>query len=99
MTKSGKEERVTVRGTTTAISVTAIRTLVDHRCGLHLGPDWTFEGGLSDSTLVRVLPDYAIEAFQLHALYQPSDFVPEKTRIFIEVFGDAMRRQTAVADR
>ncbi|MHA7873674.1 MAG: LysR substrate-binding domain-containing protein, partial [Hyphococcus sp.] len=94
--KSGKTEKVTVYGSVTVNSVTAIRALVTAGRGLHLGPVWAFEDGLADTSVVRVLPRYEPEAFPLHALYPASSFVPAKTRMFIDAFAQAMRASTAV---
>lgn len=91
-----RDERVTVRGATTANSVTAVRTLVERGCGLHLGPVWAFESGLADGSLAHVLPNHRIDAFPLNALYTPSDFVPAKTGLFIDALDTAMKAETAI---
>ncbi len=77
-------ETVTVKGGFTANSVTAIRALVASGRGLHLGPLWAFEDGISDGSLIRVLPDHPLESFPLHALYAPGAFIPAKVRHFID---------------
>lgn len=77
-------ERVMVSGHITVNSVTAICELVEAGQGIHHGPEWAFREGLEADRLVRVLPDYALEAFPVHALYVSTTFVPAKIRRFID---------------
>jgi DNA-binding transcriptional LysR family regulator len=96
LTKGGERETVTVYGSITANSVTAIRIMVKAGRGLHLGPVWAFENELMEGSIVKLLPDFELEAFPLHVLYPASNFVPAKTRIFIGAFDKAMRSNSAI---
>ncbi|MEO1188653.1 MAG: LysR substrate-binding domain-containing protein, partial [Pseudomonadota bacterium] len=52
LNKKDESEIVTVYGSITANSVTAIRIFVRAGRGLHLGPVWAFEDGLSNGSII-----------------------------------------------
>ena len=89
--KDGETETVTAHGHFSANSVSAIRALVVAGRGIHKGPVWAFEDELRDGTVVPVLPDYAIAAYPVHALYAPSAFVPAKIRRFIDLAAETFK--------
>lgn len=89
--KDGTPETITASGRFSANSVAAIRALVVAGRGIHKGPVWAFEDELRSGTVVPVLPDYAIAAYPVHALYTPSAFVPAKIRRFIDLAAEAFR--------
>jgi DNA-binding transcriptional LysR family regulator len=84
MTGKNGKERVAVSGSFTVNSMTAIIHLVESGAGLHLGPIWAFQDGLTSGRLVKVLPKYQLESFPLHAVYNQTSFVPAKVRQFID---------------
>ena len=96
--RNGKQHTMAISGTMTVNSVSAIRQLVRSGKGLHLGPTWAFAEELDDGSVVRVLPDYALEAFPLHAVYVSSSYVPAKVRAFIDLMKRSVRSNAAIAD-
>lgn len=98
MRRDGKNHAMTLSGPLTVNSVSAIRELVRMGKGLHLGPTWAFAKELAEGSIVQVLPDYALEAFPLHAVYVSSSYTPAKVRAFIDLMRQSVRANTAVAD-
>lgn len=98
MRRDGKQVTMTMSGKLTVNSVSAIRKLVSEGKGLHLGPTWVFKDGLSDGSIVRVLPEYELEAFPLHAVYVSSNYVPAKVRAFIDLMRRSVRSNTTITD-
>lgn len=90
------QQSVTVTGRISANSITAVRALVAAGRGLHLGPVWAFEDGLADGSLKMVLPGQPLEAFPLHAIYRPTNFVPAKVRVFIDAMARAVRQEPSL---
>lgn len=86
--KDGVPETITAHGHFSANSVTAIRALVVAGRGIHKGPVWAFEEELRDGKVVPVLPDYAIEAYPVHA---PSAFLPAKIQRFIDLTAESFK--------
>lgn len=68
----------------TVNSVNAIRTLVINGLGIHLGPNWVFQEALEKGEVCKVLPDYALKSFPVHAVYVARSFMPRKTKEFIQ---------------
>ena len=98
MRRDGKQISMRISGNLTVNCVAAIRTLVSEGRGLHMGPTWMFSEGLSDGSIVQVLPDYELEAFPLHAVYVSSSYVPAKVRAFIDLMRKSVRANSAMAD-
>ena len=68
----------------TVNSMAAIVELVRQGRGLHFGPLWAFDEFIQSGELVRILPDYELPSYPLHAVYTPRTFVPAKIRVFID---------------
>ncbi|MDV2079208.1 LysR family transcriptional regulator [Marinobacter xestospongiae] len=83
---TGPEGRVDVmvNGRLCVNHLATIRDLVSEGRGVHLGPVWAFREGLSNGSLVALLPDFQLEAFPLHALYKQTPYLPAKIRQFID---------------
>ncbi|MEM8822754.1 MAG: LysR family transcriptional regulator [Pseudomonadota bacterium] len=98
MKHNSKSHTMTMSGTLTVNSVSAIRELVRAGKGLHLGPTWAFAEELADGSVVQVLPDYALEAFPLHAVYVSSSYTPAKILAFIDLMRRSVRSNNAIAE-
>lgn len=98
MHRNGKHVTMQMSGNLTVNSVSAIRNLVCAGKGLHMGPTWVFKDGLSDGSIVRVLPDYQLEAFPLHAVYVSTSYIPAKVRAFIDLMRLSVRANTAITE-
>lgn len=98
MRRNGKQVMMPMSGNLTLNSVSAIRKLVSAGKGLHLGPKWVFKDGLSEGSIVQVLPEFELEAFPLHAVYVPSNYVPAKVRAFIDLIRKSVRSNTTITD-
>lgn len=88
--RQGETYKATMTGSFCANSISAIRSLVLAGKGLHLGPSWAFHKGLEDGSLVRILPEYDLEAFPLHALYVSGRYLPAKVRAFVDLMADSI---------
>ena len=75
---------VTVNGTFTANSVTAIRQLVLGGHGLHHGPIWAFEKELADGSVIQILPKLRLKAFPIQAVMLSRDYIPAKVNVFTQ---------------
>lgn len=98
MRQGGKQVTMRMSGNLTVNSVSAIRKLVSAGKGLHMGPTWVFKDGLSDGSIVQVLPEYELEAFPLHAVYVSTNYVPAKVRAFIDLMRRSVRSNTAIRE-
>ncbi|OOE67532.1 hypothetical protein BZG20_05785 [Salinivibrio sp. IB868] len=74
----------------TVNSVEAIRELVLANVGIHLGPEWIFKNDLSSGRVVRLLPDYRLSSFPVHAVYLARSYLPFKTREFTRLLADSL---------
>ena len=99
LSQNGETTKAAIKGRTSANSITAVRTLVLEGLGLHFGPIWAFEDELARKEVLPVLPDYALAAYPLHAVYVASSFVPAKTRVFIDAMADAVKRSPSLNSR
>lgn len=90
MLKDDVETSVSMSGSFTVNSIHAIREWVAAGRGLHLGPTWMFEDGLTNGSLIALCPDYDLDAFPLRAVYVPNPYVPAKVRTFIELMASAV---------
>ncbi|MEM1347434.1 MAG: LysR family transcriptional regulator [Myxococcota bacterium] len=79
---------------TRANSVRAISALMRQGLGLTLGPAWAYHDEIASGRLVRVLPEYRLEAYPLHALYTQTSYLPAKTRAFLDAFAAHVDAQT-----
>jgi DNA-binding transcriptional LysR family regulator len=52
--------------------------------GLSLSPKWLVQDHLTAGRLVRALADYGNVPFKVHALYPDRQFLPAKTRLFVD---------------
>lgn len=98
MRRDGKQATMQMSGSLTVNSVSAIQKLVAAGKGLHMGPTWAFHDGLREGSIVRLLPEYELEAFPLHAVFVSSNYVPAKVRSFIDLIGKSAHSNTAIAD-
>ncbi|WP_299621784.1 LysR family transcriptional regulator [uncultured Tateyamaria sp.] len=96
--RAGKQVSMQMSGSLTVNSVSAIRKLVCAGKGLHLGPTWVFKDGLTDGSLVQVLPEFELDTFPLHALYVPTSYVPAKVRAFIDLMIQSVRSNAAISE-
>ena len=98
MRRDGQQVIMPMSGDITVNSISAVRMLVCAGKGLHIGPEWAFRDGLADGSIVRVLPDYELEAFPLHAVYVSATYVPAKVRVFVDLMQTSVRSDPAIAD-
>ncbi|WOE76048.1 LysR family transcriptional regulator [Alterisphingorhabdus coralli] len=88
---------ITVSGSFSANSITAIRALVVAGRGIHLGPHWAFEKEIASGEVVCLFENFQLPAYPLHTLYIAGGFVPAKVRTFIDRMAKAVR-QSLVLD-
>ena len=80
-----------------------------HHLGLAILPDWNAAEGLRSGELEHVLPDYAIAALPLHAVYPETHWMSLRARRFLDLLveragqfvpgphhGDAGRMRTGI---
>lgn len=96
--RSGQEFRATMTGHFCANSISVIRQQVAAGRGLHLGPRWAFDAGLQDGSLVAILPDYALDAFPLHAIYIATSYVPAKIRAFVDRMAGSVKNSASLSE-
>ena len=68
-----------------------VARVVEAGGGLHAGPLWYFAAEIADGSLVHVLPDWAPPTYPVHALYQPTPYLPAKIRRFVDLAATRMR--------
>ena len=79
-----------IRSSITVNSVRAIRELVRDSVGIHLGPKWAFQDDIESSRIMRLLPDYSLKAFPVHAVYPARSYLPRKTKLFIQYVSEML---------
>ncbi|CZF83218.1 HTH-type transcriptional regulator DmlR [Grimontia celer] len=67
-----------------ANSLRAIRPLVIGGAGVHWGPRWLYQDDLMSGSVVELLPDDPVKGFSIFAVYTARDYLPQKTRLFID---------------
>lgn len=82
--KNGQVFSQPISGTFTVNSVEAIHQLVLSGRGMHLGPRWAFADDLRAGNLIEILPDYEFPSSPLNALYVSRNYLPAKSKVFIE---------------
>lgn len=75
-------------------NVGAILNVVSQGAGLHFAPRWMLQHNCEKYDLVEVLPDWEKNVYPVHALYITSEigFLPAKTRAFIDLLVENMRK-------
>ncbi len=68
----------------------AMTVAINKGMGIGIQPIASAVAGLKAGTLVRVLPDYHFEEFNLYAIYPSRKFVDAKTRTWVEFLKDYM---------
>lgn len=84
--RGGRRESVRVRGPLKANSSLAIRQGVLQGLGIARLPEFIAGEDLHGGRLVRVLPAWSLPDQPIHALTTARDYVPQKTRAFIDFF-------------
>ncbi|PKF49429.1 LysR family transcriptional regulator [Enterovibrio nigricans] len=67
-----------------ANSLRAIHPLVIGGAGIHWGPRWLYQDDLDTGSVVELLPEHPVSGFSIFAVYMARDFLPQKTRLFID---------------
>lgn len=91
--RAGRVESVRVRGPLKANSSLAIRQGLLQGLGIARLPEFIAGEDLHSGRLVRVLPAWNLPDQPIHALTTAREFVPRKTRAFIEFFRDRLGEQ------
>ena len=81
-TEADHTRSVTVSGSFTANSMTAVRRLVMDGRGLHHGPIWAFEKELAAGSVTRILPNLGLRAFPVQAVMLSRNYIPAKVNEF-----------------
>lgn len=92
----GQIEEIAIDGAYLLTNSAGIRELVLADMGLALLPDWLVEKDIQSGRLVELFPDYAVSATDFSSavwLLRPSrDYLPLKTRVFLEFLQEKLRR-------
>lgn len=86
-----------VKSRLTVNSISAIRSLVRDNAGIHWGPQWMFRDLIERGEIVRVLPEYPMKSFPVHALFESRTYTPKKVRSFIDLVKQRLAEETALA--
>jgi DNA-binding transcriptional LysR family regulator len=87
--RSGRVERVKVKGSLKANNGDALRVAALEGLGLILQPTFSVGADISAGRLIPVLPDYAPRELTVHALYAPGAAPNAKLRAFIDALAKA----------
>ncbi|MBX3606545.1 MAG: LysR family transcriptional regulator [Piscinibacter sp.] len=87
---SARGERCEVRMTSRLRTDAAapLRALVEAGAGVSVMDQFNAEAGVRARTLVRLLPDWALPAGGVHAVWPPGRHVPAKVRAFVDFYAD-----------
>lgn len=73
-----------IQSNVAANSLRAIRSLVIGGKGIHWGPKWLYQEDLDAGDVVELLPQHPVKGFSIFAVYTARDYLPQKTRMFID---------------
>lgn len=76
-------------------SIGVVKAMAENGQGLALLPTFICKQGLSDSSLVRVLPEWQGRADPVHLVYPKQRFMPPKLRAFLDLAQDELRPKLA----
>jgi DNA-binding transcriptional LysR family regulator len=79
------EQTVTVRGPLRVNGAESLRQALEEGMGIGLLPAFTALESLRQGTLVRILPEYALPALSVYALYPSRQYLDAKIRAWIEL--------------
>ncbi len=81
----------------TVNSVNAILALVKNGLGIHLGPMWLFQEALEKGEVSKILPNYALKSYPVHAVYVAHSYLPRKTKEFIQQLSENINAKMRVS--
>ncbi len=90
--KDGANQSVSLKPRISINNLDALCEAVSAGVGISSGPVWWFENSPSQTSLVRLLPDYDMGEVPLYAVYPSRRFVPQKVRIFIDYLKEEFRK-------
>jgi DNA-binding transcriptional LysR family regulator len=74
-----------IRGPILVDDADAMQEAVMHHLGIAILPDWNAVDGLRSGELEHLLPDYAITALPLHAVYPETHWMSLRARSFLDL--------------
>ncbi|MEO8039193.1 MAG: LysR family transcriptional regulator [Betaproteobacteria bacterium] len=92
------ELSVPVHGNFRANNLRAIREAVLAGNGVAIGPVWLYFDDLKSGRVRNLMQSLAPAALDIHALYAPSNHLPQRIRHFIEALEGAFRGTPGLAD-
>lgn len=75
---------INVTGMLTVNSTDSVLAAVKGGLGIALVPDLLCQDELDSGQLIRLLPNYQTRQVDMHALFPERDFMPTKTRVFVD---------------
>ena len=90
--KDGANQSISLKPRISINNLDALCEAVSAGVGISSGPVWWFENSPSQTSLVRLLPDYDMGEVPLYAVYPSRRFVPQKVRIFIDYLKEEFRK-------
>lgn len=88
----GERRQVRMTSRLRADASLSLRALVEAGAGISVMDQFNAEAGLRAGTLQRLLPDWALPAGGVHAVWPPGRHVPAKVRAFVDFYAAWLAR-------
>ena len=89
--RAGETRRVRCTSRFGVNTLGGVAPLIRAGAGLHAGPLWFFAAEIAAGRLVHVLPAWSPPTYPVHALYQPTPYIPAKIRRFVDLAATRLR--------
>jgi DNA-binding transcriptional LysR family regulator len=89
----GQVRMVRVGGCFRTDNTTAAQAAVCHGLGIGYGPFWQIRDLVDLGALEIVLEDFEAPRFPIHAVVPPSGMPPAKTRLFVDMLAEKLKRE------
>jgi DNA-binding transcriptional LysR family regulator len=91
--RNGRKITARMRGAVSVSNSAAVRAMVLAGAGISAFPESTIDADVAAGRLTRVLADYGMQKLYLHAAYPGTVGPPAKTRAFIDIAREALRKK------
>jgi DNA-binding transcriptional LysR family regulator len=89
----GQIRMVQVRGCFSTDHTSAVHAAACHGLGIGYGPFWQIRDLFDRGALEIVLEDFEAPPIPIHAVFPPSDLPPAKTRLFVDLLANRLKRE------
>lgn len=97
--KDGEEQKVQIKGNYQVNNAEAIRDTLIQGLGIGRIPSFVAAPAIAEGKLIQVLADYEMPTKTIYALYPAKEYMPMKTRAFLDFLNDSLGSPLPYWDR